>query len=83
METEFGENLKMALILKTAEEKSRLMPQGLFLPSMGNQGDPIVGLACSQGLEIKSKDVRILYSFFLHCFKTLNRLASGSPVIWA
>ena len=49
---------------------------------MGNQGDHTVG-AHSQRLEINSKYVRILYSFFLHfCFKIVTRLASGSPVTW-
>ena len=48
---------------------------------MGNQGDHTVG-AHSQRLEIKSKYVRTLYSFLLHGFKTVNRLASGSPVSW-
>ena len=34
-------------------------------------------------MAIKSKYIRILYSFFLHfCFKIVNRLASGSPVTW-
>lgn len=65
METEFGENLKMALILKPAEERSRLMPQGLCLPSMGNQGDPIVG-ACSQsGVGNKEQRCKDPVFFFL------------------
>ena len=31
---------------------------------------------------MESKHARTLCSFFLLCFKTANRLASGSPVAW-
>ena len=48
---------------------------------MENQGDHTAG-ARGQRLEIKRKHERILHAFFLLCFKTVNRLASGSPVTW-
>ena len=50
-------------------------------PPIGSQGDHTVR-AYSHRLEIKSKHARILYSFFLHRFKTVNRLVSASPVTW-
>lgn len=65
METEFGENLKLALILKPAEEKSRLMPQELCLPSMGNQGDPIVGACLQSGVGNKEERCKDTVFFFL------------------
>ena len=69
METEFGENLKMALILKTAEEKSRLMPQGLFLPSMGDQGDPIVGACLQSGVGNKEQRCKNTVFFLFALFQ--------------
>ena len=59
------------------------MPQELCLPRppWGIKGNHTVG-AHSQRLETKSKYIRILFSFFLHCFKTVNKLASENQVTW-
>ena len=70
----------MTLIPKVAEERTQqACASRTVSPPMGNQGDHTVG-AHSQRREIKNKYVRVLYSFFLHCFRTVNRLASESPV---
>ena len=70
----------MTLIPKLAEERTQqACTSRTVSPPMGNPGDHTVG-AQSQRLEIKNKHARILYSFFLCCFRTVNRLASESPV---
>ena len=82
METEFGGNRKVALILSWQRgEHSRLMPQELCPSSRGSLGDYI-----DEGSKFWVGDeeqmCKDLVFFLLYCFEHSHMLVSGSPGRW-